>query len=99
MRTIVKGVVVGTVGLAVLLGSPALSLAAAPKSPIFDPSTCTQTSPDRWTCRGKDGKDCICPFPDPKYCSCLPPRGPGIPLRQQAPVVKPKTPGGDMLMK
>ena len=90
MRAIVKGFVVGTLGLAVLFGS-VVSLAALVKPPPFDPSSCTRTSVDTWFCV-VDGKDCICPSPSPKGCKCLAPRG--TPGRQQAPVDKLKTPGG-----
>ena len=90
MRGIVKVFIVGTLGLAVLFGSPGISLAML-KPPPFDPSSCKQISPDRWECLcGK--KVCTCKSPDPKGCSPMSPLQ-GTPARQQAPVVKPIPPG------
>jgi len=92
MRGIVKIFVVGTLGLAVLFGSPAVGLAAAPKPDTFDPTSCTQTSPDRYICV-VGGKEYICTPPlKPQNCSFNPPLR-GTAVRPQAPVVKPQTPG------
>ena len=91
MRSIVKGFVVGVLGLAVLFGWPAVSLAAAPKPDTIDPMSCTQTSPDRYICV-LGGKEYICTPPlKPENCKYSPPRG--TPARPQAPVVNPQTPG------
>ena len=99
MKAIVKAFVVGTLGLAVLFASPALSLAAFQKPDQVDPSKCRQTSPDRWDCL-VDGKEYTCVNPyDPKTCTLIPKPWGTAPARPRAPVVKPKTPGGDILMK
>ncbi len=59
MRAIVKVFVVWTLGLAVLFGSVAVSLAAEPK-PAFDPyKDCTQITVDTWQCV-VDGKVVTC---------------------------------------
>ena len=93
MRGIVKVFVVGTLGLAALFGSRAVSLAAPLKPPTDDPSSCTQTSVDTWLCV-RDGKEYICPSPNsPQGCKYNPPPW-GTPGRQQAPVLKPQAPGG-----
>jgi hypothetical protein len=96
MRRIVKVFVVWTLGLAVLFGSPAVSLAAPlMKPPPFDPSSCTRTSVDTWRCV-VDGKDCMCPSPSPQGCKCISLPS-GTPGRQQAPVVKPQAPVDKLL--
>ena len=89
MRAIVKGFVVSTLGLAVLFGSSAVSLAAEPR-PAFDPvKDCTQITVDTWRCV-VDGKVVTCNPGNPQGpCHMLKPQG-----GTQAPVVKPQAPGG-----
>ena len=80
MRAIMKGVVVGTLGLVVLVGSPGPSLALKPKDPVVN---CQRQTVDTFLCV-IGGKEYICPSPQttPKGCKAAitqPPGGGRVP--------------------
>ena len=58
-QRVVKGLVVGTLGLAVLFGSPALSFVVKPKQAFNPLQDCTQVTVDTWECM-VDGKVVTC---------------------------------------
>ena len=97
MRAIVKVFVVWTLGLAVLVGPSAVSLALE-KPPTLDPSSCVQTSPDRWLCKCEGKKDCICTSPTPQGCGYKPaPLLGTTPARPQPLGVQPIAPAGTQI--
>jgi hypothetical protein len=75
VRAIVKGFVVGTLGLAVLVGSPAVSLALKPTDPVVN---CQRQTVDTFLCV-IGGKEYICPSPQttPKGCKAAITQTPG----------------------
>ena len=80
MRASMKGFVVVTLGLAVLLGSPAVSSALKTKDPVVN---CQRLSVDTFLCV-IGGKEYICPSPQttPKGCKAAitqPPGGTRVP--------------------
>jgi len=89
MKATVKVFVIGALGLAVLFGSSAVSL-AAPLKPGFDPARdCTQITVDTWRCV-VDGKVVTCNPGNPKGpCYGLKPQGgtsgPKLPVTTQPP--------------